>query len=112
MSHPETKRLGGRLKVAVLMGGTSTEREVSLVSGKMVAAALDPELYDVMALDTRDLLRLSSGEIPALPAPCETQPETGGALRSFGDTAGLSREPGEARSAMFRPDVVFIALHG
>ena len=112
MSHPETRRLGGRLRVAVLMGGTSTEREVSLVSGKMVTAALDPDLYDVMALDTRDLLRLTSGENPALLASGGTKQGIAAALQSAGDAAGLSRDPGESRTAMFRPDVVFIALHG
>ena len=34
-------------KVAVLMGGMSTEREVSLNSGKSVLAALDRDKYEV-----------------------------------------------------------------
>jgi len=38
-------------KVAVLMGGISSEREVSLVSGAAVADALRAEGYDVTAID-------------------------------------------------------------
>ena len=38
-------------KVAVLMGGPSAEREVSLSSGRECAAALRGEGYDVVALD-------------------------------------------------------------
>ncbi len=43
-------------KVAVLMGGPSVEREVSLVSGRECAAALRDEGYEVVTLDAgRDL---------------------------------------------------------
>ena len=46
-------------KVAVVMGGWSSEREVSLVSGKAVAAALATEGYDVGAIELRrDLAEL------------------------------------------------------
>lgn len=38
-------------KVAVLMGGPSAEREVSLVSGRECAKALREEGYDVTELD-------------------------------------------------------------
>ncbi|MGR3363609.1 MAG: D-alanine--D-alanine ligase, partial [Maritimibacter harenae] len=38
-------------KVAVLMGGPSAEREVSLVSGRECAAALRGEGYEVVELD-------------------------------------------------------------
>jgi len=40
-----------KLHVAVLMGGTSHERVVSLKSGAMVAAGLDRGRYDVMPVD-------------------------------------------------------------
>ncbi|HYG87623.1 MAG TPA: D-alanine--D-alanine ligase [Azospirillum sp.] len=52
--------------VAVLMGGWSSEREVSLVSGAGVAKALEEEGYTVTAVDVqRDL----NGLIQALSAP-------------------------------------------
>jgi D-alanine-D-alanine ligase len=42
-------------RVAVLMGGWSSEREISLVSGAAVAKALDEAGYDVLPIDvTRD----------------------------------------------------------
>ncbi len=46
-------------RVAVLMGGPSAEREVSLVSGKACADALRAEGYDVTAIDVgRDVAAL------------------------------------------------------
>lgn len=52
--------------VAVLMGGWSTEREVSLVSGRECAAALDQLGYAVKRIDvTRDLARLVADLAPA-----------------------------------------------
>lgn len=40
-----------RLRVAILMGGRSSEREVSLWSGNRVARALDPAKYEVIPID-------------------------------------------------------------
>ncbi|GAB4465589.1 MAG: D-alanine--D-alanine ligase [Armatimonadaceae bacterium] len=47
------------MKVAVLMGGTSAEREVSLSTGRQIVAALDPEKYEASSLDTTDLPQLA-----------------------------------------------------
>ena len=45
--------------VAVILGGDSNEREVSLKSGRAVAKALDPGLYRVMVFDpSLDLARI------------------------------------------------------
>ena len=44
-----------KLKVAVLMGGTSAEREVSLSTGKQILGALDDAKYAVTPLDTLDV---------------------------------------------------------
>ena len=41
-------------KVAVLMGGISTEREVSLNSGKSVVDALDRDKYEVYEIILND----------------------------------------------------------
>jgi D-alanine-D-alanine ligase len=40
-----------RLRVAVLMGGRSSEHEVSLASGRSVVAGLDPERYEVTPIE-------------------------------------------------------------
>ena len=41
----------GRLRVAVLMGGRSSEHEVSLNSGRSVVEGLSPERYDVIPIE-------------------------------------------------------------
>jgi len=54
-------------RVAVLMGGRSAERDVSLSTGKQIAESLDRGKYDVVPLDTNDLPRLAAaagGERP------------------------------------------------
>jgi D-alanine-D-alanine ligase len=104
---PESQSKPRRLKVAVLMGGRSTEREVSLMTGKMVVASLDPERYEVLPVDASKLGRLPGAAPPmlgeavnqeALPAQ-EPPTETASAIMApEGDSA--------------RPDVCFIALHG
>ncbi|MCP4634280.1 MAG: D-alanine--D-alanine ligase, partial [candidate division Zixibacteria bacterium] len=40
------------MKIAVLLGGTSAEREVSIASGLKIADALDKRGHDVIAIDT------------------------------------------------------------
>lgn len=47
-------------KVAVLMGGTSFEREISLASGKRVCEVLEKQGYNVISLDITEEL------VPAL----------------------------------------------
>ena len=46
-------------KVAVLMGGTTSEREISLISGKEVAGALSRRGYEVLPIDVNGKLDLS-----------------------------------------------------
>ncbi len=54
-----------REKIAVLMGGRSLEREVSLASGKRVCEALEGAGYCVLALDvTEDLVNTLRSERP------------------------------------------------
>ena len=54
------------LRVAVLYGGKSSERDVSLASGKQVMQSLDPERYRVAGFDLKtDLPRLVA-EAPAI----------------------------------------------
>ncbi len=49
-------------QVAVLMGGRSAEREVSLSTGRQVLDSLDPTKYIVWELDTSDLPALASAD--------------------------------------------------
>ena len=50
--------MGRKLRVAVLMGGTSSEREISLNTGRQIVSGLNPSKYDVTTIDTGDLLKL------------------------------------------------------
>ena len=40
-----------KLSIALLAGGDSSEREIALQSAAQIAAALDPEKYDVTMID-------------------------------------------------------------
>lgn len=87
------------------MGGASSEREISLSTGRQVLASLDPERYDAFALDTAALF----GQQVHLP------PE---ARALSGDSSGstamvpLTLSDIAAPQTPHRPDVVFLALHG
>jgi D-alanine-D-alanine ligase len=100
---------GGQMKVAVLFGGTSTERDVSLASGSQVVKALREAGHYVVAVDTatgvldeaaeRQLLR---GEVPEVPPDEESLD-----LLRTGDATAITQAP-ELRGV----DVLFLALHG
>ncbi len=97
------------MRIAVLMGGTSDERVVSLSSGVQVARALREAGHEVVAVDTvhgvverkqEELLR-QEGVRPAPP----TAEELGGL--DEGNTVALARDP-----RLGKVDVFFVALHG
>ena len=97
------------MRVAVLMGGTSDERDVSLASGAQVAAALRLAGHQVVAVDTAqgvltpaDEERLRLGGVAALPPPSA---ELGSLDESH--TVALTRDPD-----LSDVDVYFLALHG
>lgn len=103
----------GRIRVAVLMGGPSGEREVSLRSGRAVIAALDPRLYEVLPLEmARDgrLLRggpPDAGGAPAGESAPAADPGPGTGLAAAA-AASLARHFPGGREV----DLVFLALHG
>lgn len=43
-----------KLKIAVLMGGISSERDISLATGRNVVSFLDKEKYEVFAIEIKD----------------------------------------------------------
>ena len=59
-----------KLKVAVLMGGTSAERDVSLSTGRQILSALDSEKYAVTPLDTQDAPALLASLTGSRPDVC------------------------------------------
>ena len=70
--------LNGKIRVAVLMGGRSSEHEISLASARSVLEALDPERYEAVtvAIDREGRWELGSGEQRALHEGAERPAET------------------------------------
>ena len=96
-----------KLKIAVLMGGTSSERDVSLASGIRITEALRKQGHEVIAVDTvggvlsgEDEKRLLSGVIVKT-AP----PDTKSLIRMNAAMQGTLKGLPQA-------DVLFLALHG
>ena len=86
--------MSGRVRVAVLLGGRSSEHEVSLASARSVIDALDPERYETVTVeigrDGRWELGTGNGSVAeTLPVPTSKVPATLGEV-----------------------DVVFPVLHG
>jgi len=97
------------MKVAVLMGGTSDEREVSLSSGVQVAHALRAAGHEVVAVDSvrgalpaDEEVRLREEGVHADPPPSAEL-----ATLDAGDTVALTRDP-----SLGEVDVFFLAFHG
>jgi len=98
-----------KLRVAVLMGGPSPERDVSLATGAQVVTALDPQRYDVLPVEITaegkwlprpDLLRLPGGGTEDL-----THRPPAGERR-------LVAAPYAHFVEREQVDVAFIAMHG
>jgi D-alanine-D-alanine ligase len=96
--------MSSALHVAVLMGGQSTEREVSLASGRKVAEAAALLGHQVAAVDIEDL------ELPD-PRPADL---SGDGIPQAMQMPRSAEEPAYHLRTLLpeRTDVVFIALHG
>ena len=98
------------MKITVLMGGTSSERNVSLASGIRIVQALRGKGHDVTPMDpARGVIgaaeerELSTGKVGAEPPSLE-------ALSKFAEGTFLSNLI--AMKEIKGADVVFLALHG
>lgn len=104
------------LRVVVLMGGPSREREVSLSSGASVAAALARRGHHVLPvrIETDRRWVLPAGAVGDLPGPA------GAGSTGEGESASLALPPAPAVAQLQRGtgdrdsgfDVAFVALHG
>jgi D-alanine-D-alanine ligase len=97
------------MKITVLMGGVSEEREVSLQSGIQVVDALRGASHEVLAVDTSHGI-LSAEEEEALRGAGIKDPPPPALKKDLlltGDTSLLTQDPQIAAT-----DVVFVALHG
>lgn len=98
-----------KLRVIVLMGGNSSEREVSLSTGKQILLNLDRDKYDVVAFDT---LRLADGIdgirdliLADFSSSAMSEEETNGRAASIAVSS-------ETEKNLCKPDIAFVALHG
>ena len=93
------------MKIAVLLGGTSAEREVSLASGLAVVKALRERGHEVAAIDTARGYVAPADEAQLLPEGVHAQPPAD--LASVLTPEALAGIP-----ALRGADVAFLALHG
>lgn len=100
-----------RLRIVVLFGGRSVEREVSRISARTIVSALDPARYDVLPMGVSEegvfltpaesVRRLASGPVPEKFRVGEKSAE-GEAFRAL-----VPAEIGPGRA-----DVIFPIIHG
>ncbi len=97
------------MKIAVLFGGTSSERDVSVASGAQVVQALRARGHEVVAVDTAtgvlgkpDEERLLTSEVAIVPPGQESLD-----MMQTGDASALTRAP-----ELAGVEVIFLALHG
>jgi D-alanine-D-alanine ligase len=98
------------VKVAILTGGTSSERDVALASGLQVAAALRERGHAVSLVDLATGFVPPDREAALLPGGVGRAPPPLDHLRALQRgmlTAGLGEIP-----AVRQADVLFLALHG
>lgn len=101
-----------KLRVAVLMGGSSNERAVSLSTGKMIAESLDTTQYQVTTIDTRDMLALTASVAAKLPSNASKKDEKSEGILTTIDEYSVYSPKSAGKGENTSPDVVFIALHG
>ncbi len=101
------------MKIVVLAGGNSTEREVSLSSGARIAGALRENGHRVLLLDLCLGIDLLPDDIDQLFTGMPAQETTSNLLRSE-ESVLPSEEPIGANVAELcrAADLVFLALHG
>ncbi len=91
------------------MGGNSSEREVSLSTGKQILLNLDREKYDVASFDTLRLADGIDGIRDLLLADFPSSAMSEGETNDKASSLAASSEP---EKNLCKPDIAFVALHG
>jgi D-alanine-D-alanine ligase len=118
--------VAGKIRVGILFGGASDEREISLASGLMIAENLPKDRYEVRLLDTLALMARHPALSPELrdkahalqtskPLRSLPPPDLSSAMRDQVERAeSLARSAQEALAGEDDKgiDVAFLALHG
>ncbi|MDH4222175.1 MAG: D-alanine--D-alanine ligase [candidate division Zixibacteria bacterium] len=97
------------MKIIVLMGGTSEERDVSIVSGESIVQGLREKGHQVLAIDTAKGYKLPENQKKFLSEGIKTEPPDVKALQHEGKRLALKTIESFNLS---EADVVFLALHG
>ncbi len=100
------------LTIAVLLGGSSAERDVSLMSGARIAAALRSRGHAVSCVDPATGPLTRAGEQRILDEAIATTPPSREALSALARSAGGFDPVHLLGPAVRDADVVFLALHG
>jgi D-alanine-D-alanine ligase len=106
---PDLSDKGEKLKVLVLMGGISAERDVSLASGEAIVKALKSAGHKVIALDTAKGQNLLPDSGKYIPEGVKTKPPDVAELEKKGKELALKAIDSFDFSEV---DVIFLALHG
>jgi D-alanine-D-alanine ligase len=118
-----------KIRVGVLVGGASSERDISLASGRMVAEHLPKDRYEVTILDTLALMAHNRHLSPAMrekaarllagPAPVAPLPSGGDLPEGMREDIVRAAETAQPATVALSPgargagiDVAFLALHG
>ena len=97
------------MKIAVLFGGTSQERDVSIASAAQIIPALRGLGHEVVAIDTVTGRLTSEAEQRLLTSGVGPEPPSSTALANMRESAlALASNASDIRDV----DVVFLALHG
>ena len=103
-----------KINIAILMGGQSAEREVSLRTGKKIASFLDRKKYNIQLIEISKtgkwLLKKDIGQIKSHYA-VGVQPEIADTQTKELAAQSQSLSP-EFQKQQRKIDLVFIALHG
>jgi D-alanine-D-alanine ligase len=95
------------VKVALLMGGRSAERDISLRTGAGIAQALERLGHEAVAIDAANGHRLGPGELKAALTAGGAAPVT-----EDRSVAAVSARAVSEADAVNEAEVVFLALHG
>jgi D-alanine-D-alanine ligase len=98
------------MRITVLLGGTSAERDVSIASGMRIVQALRSRGHDVTAFDTARGVIARGDEAAVAAEGMKAAPPSLEALANMARTS-LSPSLG-TQPAVRDADVVFLALHG
>jgi D-alanine-D-alanine ligase len=104
-----------KLRVAILFGGQSAEHEISIISARNIAAAINREKYDVVSIPIDKQGRWFVDERGAYLSGSETEVKLRPALSAAAIVPGAAGKPVMRMSpsrALKSVDVVFPVLHG